>query len=73
MTIAFKIIKTLFYKLNRAARASGSTRDISHVEGPGTFATSTMASYFTVHEPGQLIGVAGGAVAAVAAVIYKAV
>jgi hypothetical protein len=38
----------------------------------GAFVTSTIGPMLTSHEPGQLIDAAGGAAAAVAAIIFKA-
>lgn len=72
MALAFKMVRTL---LHESTRRHGRVEALAMLVmwfAAGAFATSTIAATFTSYE-GQIIGAAGGAVAAITAVFCKAV
>jgi hypothetical protein len=72
MAIALKMIQTIFHSSTTRHGRVEAVATIVMWFSAGAFAVSTIASSFTSHE-GQLVGVAGGAVAAVTALFLKAV
>jgi len=71
MAIAFKMIRSALHETERHKRVEALATLVMWFAA-GAFATSTLASSFTSYE-GQLVGAAGGAIAAIVAIVYKAV